>query len=51
VTRIRAARPGDVDHCIGVLASLPDHFTPDTHESARRGPAAIYIAAIAPTRL
>jgi len=37
VTRIRTARPGDVDQCIGVLASLPDYFTPDTHESARRG--------------
>jgi hypothetical protein len=37
VTRIRTARPGDVDQCIGVLASLPDYFTPDRHESARRG--------------
>lgn len=37
MTRIRAALPEDVDDCIGVLAQLPGYFTPDTHESARRG--------------
>jgi len=33
---IRSGRPGDVDACVAVLAGLPEHFTPSTHEEARR---------------
>jgi ribosomal protein S18 acetylase RimI-like enzyme len=33
---VRQARPDDVDACVDVLAQLPDHFTPDTHDDLRR---------------
>jgi ribosomal protein S18 acetylase RimI-like enzyme len=37
VTRIRTASPLDIDPCVGVLARLPEYFTPDTHEHVRHG--------------
>jgi GNAT superfamily N-acetyltransferase len=40
VTSVRAAEGDDVEGCIDVLASLPDYFTPDTHDQARSGLAA-----------
>jgi ribosomal protein S18 acetylase RimI-like enzyme len=33
--RVRPAVPTDADACVAVLARLPDHFMPDTHESLR----------------
>ena len=33
---IRSSRPADVDGCVAVLEALPDHFTPSTHDEARR---------------
>src|SRR5207248_6511854 len=33
---IRAALPDDVDACVAVVASLPDYFTPSTHDDVRR---------------
>jgi GNAT superfamily N-acetyltransferase len=37
VISVRAAEPGDVEVCVDVLASLPDYFTPNTHDEARSG--------------
>lgn len=33
---IRAADASDVDACVAVVASLPDYFTPSTHDEIRR---------------
>jgi ribosomal protein S18 acetylase RimI-like enzyme len=30
------AEAGDVEGCVGVLAQLPDYFTPNTHDEVRR---------------
>ena len=35
MAEVRRALPADVDGCVGVLASLPDYFTPDTHDDLR----------------
>ena len=35
VSTVREARPEDVEQCVDVLARLPDHFTPDTHDEVR----------------
>lgn len=32
---VRPAGDSDVDACVGVLAALADHFTPDTHDDLR----------------
>ena len=32
---VRSALDEDVDACVNVLALLPDHFTPDTHDELR----------------
>ncbi len=32
---VRESRPEDVEQCVGVLARLPDYFTPDTHDQVR----------------
>ena len=34
--QIRRATAEDADGCVAVLAALPDYFTPDTHDDARR---------------
>jgi ribosomal protein S18 acetylase RimI-like enzyme len=34
--QIRTARPDDVESCVGILAALPDYFTPSTHDDVRR---------------
>lgn len=34
---IRAAVPQDAEQCVHVVAALPDHFTPDTHDEVRVG--------------
>jgi N-acetylglutamate synthase-like GNAT family acetyltransferase len=46
VVQIRRAGGGDVDACVAVLAALPEHFTPDTHEDlrARFGSSTVYVA-------
>ena len=31
----RAATDDDIDACVAVLAQLPEHFTPDTHDDLR----------------
>jgi ribosomal protein S18 acetylase RimI-like enzyme len=36
VISVRRADPHDVEACASVLAGLPDHFTPDTHDEVRR---------------
>jgi ribosomal protein S18 acetylase RimI-like enzyme len=36
VVSVRTAEADDVEGCVGVLARLPDHFTPDTHDEVRR---------------
>ena len=35
MVEIRRATASDVEGCVAVLASLPDHFTPDTHDDLR----------------
>jgi N-acetylglutamate synthase-like GNAT family acetyltransferase len=35
VIEVRPTRDDDVDGCVAVLAALPDHFTPDTHDDLR----------------
>jgi GNAT superfamily N-acetyltransferase len=37
VVTVREARPDDVEGAVRVLARLPDHFTPDTHDDLRAG--------------
>ena len=32
---VRPALPSDADGCVGVLASLPEYFTPSTHDEVR----------------
>jgi N-acetylglutamate synthase-like GNAT family acetyltransferase len=32
---VRRGTPDDVEACVDVLAALPDHFTPDTHDDLR----------------
>ena len=32
---VRMADPGDIEACVRVLARLPDHFTPETHDEVR----------------
>jgi ribosomal protein S18 acetylase RimI-like enzyme len=34
---VREATQHDVEQCVGVLAALPDYFTPDTHDELRSG--------------
>jgi GNAT superfamily N-acetyltransferase len=34
---IRRATVSDAEACVAVLARLPDHFTPDTHDEVRTG--------------
>jgi len=36
VFSVRAAKPQDVQWCVGILTRLPDYFTPDTHNGLRR---------------
>ena len=36
MTTVRVAEAGDVERCVGVLAQLPDYFTPNTHDEVRR---------------
>ena len=47
VTEVRRARPDEVEACVAVLAALPDHFTPDTHDDlrARFDSCVVYVAA------
>lgn len=35
MTRVRHATEADVEGCVGILAGLLDHFTPDTHDEVR----------------
>lgn len=37
MTAVRVATVADVDGCVGVLARLPDFFTPDTHAGVSEG--------------
>ena len=34
---VRPALPSDADGCVGVLALLPEYFTPSTHDEVRHG--------------
>lgn len=34
---VRPALPSDADGCVGVLALLPEYFTPSTHNDVRHG--------------
>jgi GNAT superfamily N-acetyltransferase len=34
---VRPALPSDADGCVGVLALLPEYFTPSTHDAVRHG--------------
>jgi GNAT superfamily N-acetyltransferase len=36
MTSVRTASSTDVEHCVAVLARLPDYFTPTTHDEVRR---------------
>jgi ribosomal protein S18 acetylase RimI-like enzyme len=35
MTSVRRATAADLEACVAVLASLPDYFTPDTHDDVR----------------
>ena len=36
MVEVRPATADDLEGCVGVLAALPDYFTPDTHDDLRQ---------------